>query len=199
MGINYFLPDFFYTKKIEKHQEIKEDLYTHIQSIDTDSLARPWNLCNVRSSYIDSNPRAEINQFLYKNEAFTNAIWETYDEMLDTDFIKNSINYRFPKQSKLESVWFNMYDAGDYQEIHNHIFMNCLYTCLYILHDESKTGMCVHSSVPTIDQYCAGGVVDTRQMGYSEGHMLIFPSYTPHYVSPATGSRVTIAGNIMSR
>ena len=127
------------------------------------------------------------------------------DKLLDHPLMKNSIDpFRF-YSSIFDKVWVNTYEEGEYQEIHNHngiakvvdgkIYYNS-FSFIYLLHNESETGTVFRSrnlsnDVSTNPESKAYKYVD-------EGTLIMFPYYIDHYVLPATGKRITIAGNILS-
>ena len=191
--IKYFLPEFFYVAEVEDHQQIKDSLYPQIQKLKGD-LKSPWTLCNAKSSY-ELDVRTEINDFLYEEKLFTDALWKAYDDLLTEPLIRNSYDFQYPKESTV-NLWFNVYEKGSYQEIHNHIHPgDCYFSSVYLLHDESDTGLCFRSDNRDIVRYSSS---TTMQPQLTEGHLVIFPAYFDHYVLPATGDRITITGNIQS-
>ena len=191
--INYFLPDFFFHKKLDNHTSLKKSLYPEILKIQKD-VDKPWSISNCRSSFENEN----ANQFLYSHSELVDTIWSSYDELLSDSFIKNSHDYRYPTDSSFQSMWFNVYDKGDYQEVHNHVGGDVKYSLIYILHDESDTGVCFNSSNPLITKYSHVSYINSKIKDIGEGSLLIFPAYFDHFVLPATGKRVSITANILS-
>lgn len=184
----YFIPDFFYNVHLENHQEIKEELM-NIQL----EMGKPWSLCNTSTSHCEDNTPLI-------DSSFPKYLWEAYDEMLDSSFLKESHSFISPTSSSVK-MWMNVYEKGDYQEVHNHIGDDNpkhIFSFVYLLHDESETGLCFKSSNPNQLWYSHIDTIHTRGIGLSEGSLIIFPSYFNHYVLPATGKRITVSGNIVS-
>jgi len=181
----YFLPDFFYRVHLENHLEIKEEL----MNIQLD-MNKPWSLCSASTSF-ESDNTALIDS------SFTKFLWEAYDSMLESSFIGDSHSFIVPTSSRV-SMWMNVYERGDFQEIHNHVGGDVTFSFVYLLHDGSDTGLCFHSSNPNQLSYSMSNTMHTRGLGIGEGNLMIFPSYFDHYVLPSTGKRITVPGNIVS-
>ena len=184
----YFLPDFFYRVHLENHLEIKEEL----MNIQLD-MNKPWSLCSTSTSHYGDNTDLI-------DSSFTKCLWEAYDSMLESSFVKDSHSFIIPTSSSV-AMWMNVYQKGDFQEVHNHIGREeprHTFSFVYILHDESETGLCFRSSNSNQLLYSTSDTMHTRGLGISEGDLMIFPSYFNHYVLPSTGKRITVSGNIVS-
>ena len=184
----YFLPDFFYRVHLENHVEVKEELMT----IQLD-MGKPWSLCSTSTSHCENND-ALIES------SFPKYLWEAYDEMLESSFVGDSHSVIVPTSSSVK-MWMNVYEKGDFQEVHNHIGRDeprHTFSFVYLLHDESETGLCFRSSNSNQLLYSMSDTMHTRGLGIGEGNLMIFPSYFDHYVLPATGKRITVSGNIVS-
>ena len=186
---HYFIPTFFYTVEVAAHREIKELLLDKILETGGDT---PWTLCNAKSSF------EKPNTLLRDCKPLTESIWSGYDQLLEEPFIANTYGSKRPSSSTF-NIWYNIYEVGDYQEVHNHIGdKSDRYSFIYILHDESDTGVCFRSSNPNELNYSNISSIHSKKVGVEEGTLVLFPSFVDHYVLPATGSRVTISGNINS-
>ena len=186
---HYFIPTFFYTVEVAEHKQIKELLLDKIIEAGGTTV---WSLCNAKTSF------KEPNKLLRNCKLLEDSIWKGYDQLLDEPFILNSYGNKKPSRSSL-SIWYNIYEPGDYQEVHNHISnVDYRYSFIYILHDESETGVCFKSSNPNELNYSHASSIHAKNIGIEEGTLIIFPCFVEHYVLPATGSRVTISGNISS-
>ena len=184
----YFLPDFFYSVHLENHLEIKEEL----MNIQLD-MYKPWSLCPTSTS-IGKDDTALIESSLLK------CLWDVYDSMLQSSLVEDSYSFISPTTSSVK-MWMNVYEKGDFQEVHNHIGRSGeehTFSFAYLLHDESETGLCFRSSNPNQLSYSMSDTIHTRGLGISEGNLIIFPSYFDHYVLPSTGKRITVSGNIVS-
>jgi uncharacterized protein (TIGR02466 family) len=110
----------------------------------------------------------------------------------------------------IESLWFNCYIDGDYQEQHNHVnpstVDNCHFSCIhYLSFDKTR-----HKPVVFCDPLDAlrSTNLELKSHKYDgrhypqieEGDLLMFPSYLNHYVSPSQKTedypRVTISFNL---
>jgi len=196
MEIKYFLPEFYAFEHNDRHDELKDILLPEIESRTPREF---WNLSKCNTSF-----KGGENQFL-RHPIIEELVWKCMDEILNHPLVNNSVDSYGYKSSVLQDIWYNTYDSGHYQEIHNHngpakSFRNKLYynsfSFIYLLHNESETGTVFRSrnvshAVTTNPESCA-------YKHLSEGSLLMFPYYMDHYVLPATGKRVTLAGNIAS-
>lgn len=188
--LNYFLPEFFYSVELPNHKELKEEIYSTLLEMDAENA---WTLCNAKTTF------RKDNEFLFNNKNLTQSIWKAYDQLLEEDFIKNAYAYTFPSQSHFDRLWFNSYEEGTFQEVHNHCGgLSPSYSVVYLIHDESDTGLVFSSSNRLITNYTDVRYAHTKDFGIGEGSIIFFPSYVDHYVLPTTGKRATISGNITS-
>ena len=203
MPIRYFTPEYFFHERTENSSEIKEKLYPEIVSRLND-VTNFWPLSVVKTSYNKNN---QYNNFLLISE-LTDFIWKTVDSMIQDPIIMSSITAdSLPVESRISSIWFNSYETGNYQEIHNHVGSSAeyidnreyrtKYSFIYLLHNESKTGTIFRSS-----NYDAGiksnPTFNTAELdNFGEGSLVVFPESLDHYVLPATGNRITVTGNII--
>ena len=124
----------------------------------------------------------------------------------------NSDNFKFDNtESFVESCWWNIYDEGDYFDLHHHIgppqILNNKvfypsFSMIYILHDENEKSSIVfkkYGPLPLMKphQDCVFNTSHVETIG--EGSIIIFPYNLLHLVLPSIKSgRVTIAYNIYS-
>jgi hypothetical protein len=203
MSLRIFPAQFIYWSSVKNHSKIKEKYYPLILknkneygSKFIETVNKRWN-CDCYSSFF--SPKDTKN--IFDNDFLNEVIWDPFDEMLD-EFIKFPINLPIPipKQSNISDIWYNHYDKGMYQEVHNHSPNNKVvhFSGIYLMElNEDNTTTFVYknecklySSVSNIFNY------KTKHIG--EGNVIIFPSELLHYVNPSLKSRTTVSFNIVS-
>ncbi len=198
-----YTPDFVYWKQITDHQKIKETIYPKI--MDTkDTLPMPWTSCNAQSSLSLS----DLNDGILTPQILNKVIWEPFDDFLKEFSSSYSLKLGSPKASKAER-WFNIYDEGSYQEVHNHISpsftfagneFHPMYSGIYILHQTGPNKTCFRKTSNTPGTFVGDAYTyDTGNIeSIKEGTVIMFPNHLDHYVLPAEGERVTVSFNINS-
>ena len=166
--------------------------------IEEQQLESYWKLSKCKTSF-------KLNDTFGRHPILDNLVWDCMDKLLDHPLVKNSINPLMFRQSMFDQVWVNTYEKNDYQEIHNHggiskinsggLYSNS-FSFIYLLHNESETGTVFRSRNLSTDSS-----TNPESKAYEhveEGTIIMFPYYMDHYVLPATGKRITIAGNVVS-
>lgn len=112
----------------------------------------------------------------------------------------------------MTDYWFNIYNIGEYQELHNHISLpfpknnkiyHPVFSLIYILNDESNQSSIAFRDFQTHRPFCKfldGNLVDTGTFpDIKEGVVIAFPLCLDHMEKPATTNGcVTIAFNMYS-
>lgn len=193
-----FYAPFVYVDSVENHSKIKKEYYPKILECNKEIKSFPdtW-ACKCNTSFGHRN----INSNLFMNDNFVEIIWNSLDRML-TD-----VDPRFfPADSLIESIWFNYYEKGNFQEAHNHqgppsiIKGKTLYytsfSGIYIFHsDNQEVGPTFYASNLDSNSF-ASEVKHTPKA--EEGSIIWFPSNLTHFVSPALKERISISFNILS-
>lgn len=177
MSLFVFPNHYIWTGKVEKHQEVKDYLMPHIEADDKKSSS--WN-CDVTSSYGE-------NKHFFHNELLINEIvWKPVDLMLET--VQDTI--QMPKESSLQEIWYNSYEPGQYQEVHNHR-PKPIFSGIYLMHLEGK------NTTAFVNQHDHPLFNNTKVMDeVEEGDVIIFPSTLLHYVNPVPANKITVSYNI---
>ena len=174
--------------------------------IDTHKLVRrvddhlPEWACNVQTGheYEDGNTDDDLWVKVFKKAIEPNV----------TDYINSIRDVRIEFQYHFDTPWLNIYQKGDYQEMHQHAggvdgIGNVLsYAYMHKLPDNG--GRFFFGNTRDYANYIgqATSVVRTSDMRYypeaTEGYIIIFPAWLHHMVEPNRGDeeRVTISGNI---
>jgi len=112
-----------------------------------------------------------------------------------------------PSEIALSNIWFNVYDRGQYQEVHDHLSYGAtsLFSFIYYLKlpkDFPGQTVFVNDGYGKCKGYYSPNL-DIAPLIYSpkvvEGQYLIFPSFLSHYVdhhSSEDEQRITVSGNV---
>lgn len=200
--MNFIFPSkFVYWESIENHHEIKKK---YLQKIYNDARAnetkyrnnRTWK-CKVNSSFFDENRiTSTLDEYFYKE-----VIWKSFDNMLKE--MNEKISLPFPKESNINDIWYNVYQKGEWQEVHDHYehsynhSKSGYYSGIYLieLHEDNKT---IFYNSDTISSFNTNTSIHYSTEHMKEGTIILFPSELEHYVNPCLNKRVTISFNIIS-
>jgi uncharacterized protein (TIGR02466 family) len=157
-----------------------------------------FNIEKNRASDNKSNVGGYQTQISWdENEDFYNCknlICETLDDIISTCFINT-------KSLTLDNCWININRTGNYNSVHYHPG-SFLSGCLYI-QTEDDSGDIVFERPDLAGHYTAGVKEPFFGMdvGYkpTDGLILIFPSWVPHYVTASTSNkpRISLAFNVL--
>lgn len=203
--IFYFNAPFLYWEKCESHSNLKEYFLPLIQ----EDYAKNRNFyrenscwdCNSTSSFhsgIDTE-NDSINEKIFTNSDLTNSIFLTYNNMLEKLFQDGSITegeFQVFQDCYLEDVWYNYYETGENQDIHEHTPNT--FSGIYLLDVSGANNTVWYNSSSTFP--CDSRAVFDRRAAkdydLTEGSIIIFPSRLAHFVPPTEGKKVTISFNI---
>jgi hypothetical protein len=210
MSFHHFPSHFVFWDKVENHEELKKEYLPTILEQNSKIKNNPFGFCKFNTSFCTDSKMKHINNFLHEEKLTDNVIWKPLFKMLDK---YNSFNLKqiIPTNSIIESSWWNVYEGGEFQEIHSHVSNPIFYqnkdyfptfSIIYIMNDENEKSSIAFKSgypnpfMPTLDDYH----FDTStQEDIKEGTVLIFSSILGHLVKPCIKpGRVTIAYNIYS-
>lgn len=204
-----FPAHFVWWKKLKNHEEIKEK---YLKLIDEDFKLngdfyrenKTWS-CDVTSSYFDSNMISPILDKYFMD----NVVWNSVDEMLLD--LSVSYNLPVPKYSNIASLWYNKYQPGDWQEMHDHAICSLIeetdkkvkkilrpaFSGIYLL-DLNEDNKTVFYSTNLVTCFSPDNSNSFTTQGIEEGCVILFPSELPHYVNRCVNSRTTVSFNIAS-
>jgi len=209
-----FSPQYIYWDNVKDHESIKEKLLPTIYKIKENELNgdhNPFELCSLVSSLYnkDHDKTNHINMFLHDPSIVDKVVWNTVDKCLKHLREKCMIEVPVPQNSILSEAWFNIYNKGDHQEMHDHISVPIkhnnrmyytTYSLIYILKDESEESSVVFRECLNKDLmgYKQVEIFDTSKVpDIKEGTVLVFPSNLLHTVTPCIKpGRITIAYNV---
>lgn len=195
-NIYNFPSQFVYWEKIEKHDEIKKNILPSIleHSSDLDKLYSKENVEYCRkfkcktSYFLSGDDDAFLMNLLSVYDYLNTIIWNSLDNLLSNE----KLNIQdFPKKSKIDKIWYNVYSPGGYHDMHTHGFHEG-FAGIYIL-DLSETN--------TTTFFSPGNKFFEKTLymdKVDEGTLILFPNNLIHSVGCCLKHRVTISFNISS-
>jgi hypothetical protein len=198
--------DYLWISKMDPEfiEEYKKLFETSNHTINTNS----WSDCNVKSSF--------FNKELIKNKSSIdyNGMFSKRLNSEMENFISELENYGEDKVTidlkyKIQNIWYNKYNMGDFQEIHCHTGRDSFYSFIYQYKTTNKK---LDSRVVFVNprsSFFKGNMYNEiiKKENYksdyrpclSDGELIIFPSHMKHFVSVHKNSdndRISISGNI---
>jgi hypothetical protein len=195
-----FPSHYVYWGDVEDHESIKSNVLPIIHNLlSKNKYENPYKACNMQTNVSD------VSNFL-DDETLEKITVGHYKKMiLETD----CMNDKKPTNVIVTDYWFNMYEKGDFQEMHTHTHMplvmdgkryDTMFSLIYILHDEESSPILFRLDDPRMPFTPIHSSIDfnTSDVGeIKEGTLLIFSSHLPHTVLPVKQpGRITIAFNI---
>jgi hypothetical protein len=198
----YFFPiDFVYSQKVNNHNQIKTKILKEI-NLRKNTEEPCWELSKLTTSFRNTK---EYNEFLYSDDIANDIVWNPLNNMFKE--IKDIINFSWatPKSSIISNSWYNIYEKGDCQEIHEHISSYNTksyipsFSMIYIVDNEGQKNTTVfRKRFPlTGKSPHVNAIYDTANCeDIVEGTVMIFPYHLEHYVLPETNKKITCSYNI---
>ena len=191
-------PVVVYQCKISNNDELKDMMLSDIVK-ESKSLKVPGGWAVPDS--LKTSWGEDIHDILDKHKPeLYSSYTECFDEIFDKEY-----------EIKVSNIWFNLYEEGASQELHDHItnpnglMRPAHFSCIHFLSYDKN----VHTPVqfcdplggsrflsPSLSRDYVSGLID---VDISEGDFLMFPCYLQHRVKPQKVSdipRVTISFNI---
>ena len=205
-GIFYFPPRFVYHSIVESHNTIKKTLLPEIEKNLADNADKHIEAINRwPSSKVLSSFHFKDNEFLFNHEELVSSIWDAYNQCV---FYLQEDGWVHPhakdqySASYISDIWYNKYEPGGNQEIHNHVPHD--FSGVYYLEDSeiaNTTWYNCNNIFPggNFDHInCNSKLVgdNTSMSKVTEGYIVIFPAGLSHYVPEVKSSKITISFNI---
>jgi predicted 2-oxoglutarate/Fe(II)-dependent dioxygenase YbiX len=140
------------------------------------------------------------------NETIDKIVTENLEKMISET---NCFPEKKPTETLISHYWFNVYEKGDFQEMHNHNTIprvingkrfDDIFSMIYILHDEESSTVLFRiddTEIPFYPMKCTVDFATPMVDDIKEGTILIFSSHLKHAVIPVKQSgRTTIAFNV---
>jgi hypothetical protein len=190
--IETFLSPFLFSTLVPNHQSIKEEFLPSIKS--TLELNKDLYLKNKKNSGWNSNVYTSFDyelKFLSDKSFMKSVVWDPLDKFLDEAKGKRILR-NHPSSFRCDSIWFNYYETGGFQEVHDHLNGDdCLYSGIYLMHLDCP------NTTAFLSRHANIFLTETKTTEkYPEGTVLIFPSELLHYVNPVEKTKYTISFNI---
>ena len=196
LAYNIF-PVTVYKTRIEDNDLLKEKIVSSVEKAlpELDS-PEDWATDNLKTSFEGEPKGKEVlvgkNNVLLK-EKYSNAISEIFDREITWEIA--------------DDIWYNYYEKGSYQELHEHIadpFQKIHFSCIhYLSYDRDvHTPAEFHDPISAIRAHSL--TLDKNFVGdffipqVEEGDLIMFPAYLQHRVLPQKVSdipRITLSFN----
>ena len=196
LAYNIF-PVTIYKTRIEDNDFLKEKIVSSVEKAlpELDS-PEDWATDNLKTSFEGEPKGKEVlvgkNNVLLK-EKYSNAISEIFDREITWEITGD--------------IWYNYYEKGSYQELHEHIadpFQKIHFSCIhYLSYDRDvHTPAEFHDPISAIRAHSL--TLDKNFVGdffipqVEEGDLIMFPAYLQHRVLPQKVSnvpRITLSFN----
>ena len=197
-----FPSHYLYWTQVKDHENIKSKLLPIIRNlISSNNYDNPFmNSCNMTTNI------SNMSDFM-DNEMKEQIIGKYLEEMiLETGCFPN----RKPVDAIIENYWFNVYEKGDNQEMHQHLDLPSIidgkrydttFSIIYILNSDEEENSTVFKLTDTAIPFhplMQPVEFDTSKVDeIKEGTILIFSNQLNHFVRPIKKSgRITIAFNV---
>jgi hypothetical protein len=197
-----FPSHYVYWTQVKDHENIKSNLLPIIHSLTTDNnYENPFKACTMTTNISKSTDFID-------NETKNKIIGKHLDEMVSET---NCFPHIKVSDAIITEYWFNVYEKGNYQEMHHHqtlpVVMNGkrydhTFSMVYILNSDEEENSTVFKLTDTNIPYfpmlkqCEFNTGVVKEI--KEGTLLIFSNQLNHFVLPAkTNGRITIAFNIV--
>jgi len=194
---NNIFPVTIYKTRIKDNDFLKEKIVSGVEKAlpELDS-PEDWATDNLKTSFEGEPKGKEVlvgkNNVLLK-KYYSDAITEIFDREITWEIV--------------DDIWYNYYEKGSYQELHEHIadpFQKIHFSCIhYLSYDRGvHTPTEFHDPISAIRAHSL--TLDNDFVGdfyipqVEEGDLIMFPAYLQHRVLPQKVSdipRITLSFN----
>ena len=196
LAYNIF-PVTIYKTRIEDNNLLKEKIISGVEkSLPELDPPEDWATDNLKTSFEGEPKGKEVlvgkNNILLK-KYYSDAISEIFDREITWEIV--------------DDIWYNYYEKGSYQELHEHIadpFQKIHFSCIHYLSYDREIHTPAEFQDPisairahslTLDKDFVG---DFYIPQVKEGDLIMFPAYLQHRVLPQKVSdipRITLSFN----
>ncbi len=196
LAYNIF-PVTIYKTRIKDNNFLKEKIISGIE-VALPELDSPenWATDNLKTSFEGEPKGKEVlvgkNNVLLK-KYYSDAIYEIFDREITWEIA--------------DDIWYNYYDKGSYQELHEHIadpFQKIHFSCIHYLSYDKEVHTPAEFQDPISSIRAHSLTLDKDFVGdfyipqVEEGDLIMFPAYLQHRVLPQKVSnvpRITLSFN----
>ena len=199
-----FPSHYVYWGQVKDHENIKSKLLPIINSLIAENkYTNPFKACSMKTNI------SKMTDFI-DNEMKNKIVSENLIKMISET---NCFPEKNPTETFITEYWFNVYEKGDFQEVHRHRGLplsvdgkryDNIFSIIYILNsdeEENNTAFKIdNTEIPFYPmmkdcEFRTGAVKEIK-----EGTLMIFSNELSHYVLPVKHSgRITIAFNVACR
>ena len=189
-----FPSQFIYWEELPEHTDLRDELLEFINNDNAwngdmyrERASQYWG-STLTTSYFRTQPLEFVTQEMYDQ-----IVWCPFQRMYE-----EMETLPRAEQNYLAEFWYNQYNIGEHQEVHNHIKgNNATISGIYILESEAPSPLTFFNpNHPIAYQSGTTHSFDTKDL--MEGTVILFPSCLLHYVKPAQSKRTTISFNIQT-
>ena len=187
--------------QVKDHENIKSKLLPIIHNLTAENkYMNPFKSCTMTTNF------SKMTDFI-DDETKEKIIGKHLEEMISETNCSISIK---PSDTIIKNYWFNIYEKGDYQEMHQHLAFPFVkngkmyqdtFSVVYILNSDEEENSTVFKLTGTNIPYfpmlqdCEFDTGSVKEI--KEGTLLIFSNQLDHFVRPIKKSgRITIAFNV---
>jgi hypothetical protein len=187
--------------QVKDHENIKSKLLPIIHNLTAENkYMNPFKSCTMTTNF------SKMTDFI-DDETKEKIIGKHLEEMISETNCSISIK---PSDTIIKNYWFNIYEKGDYQEMHQHLAFPFVkngkmyqdtFSVVYILNSDEEENSTVFKLTGTNIPYfpmlqdCEFDTGSVKEI--KEGTLLIFSNQLNHSVRPIKKSgRITIAFNV---
>tara|TARA_B100000085_G_C18485641_1_gene489127 strand:- start:13 stop:624 length:612 start_codon:yes stop_codon:yes gene_type:complete len=186
--INSLFPLFYYHGRVKNHKKLKKSF---LSEISDEKLITPqnWN-CTLQTSFGS----------IFKED----FPWNSFIQSVGPNVLELHKQLGGDPDVSLSIIdaWVNQYNAGDSQEIHNHLVNNSTFSCCYFLkYDKDLDSKFVFRNtnleleIGSLNSLY--NISSTHTPEVCEGDIIIFPSSIHHFVEiqKNNSNRTTVSAN----
>ena len=187
--------------QVKDHENIKSKLLPIIHNLTAENkYMNPFKSCTMTTNF------SKMTDFI-DDETKEKIIGKHLEEMISETNCSISIK---PSDTIIKNYWFNVYEKGDFQEMHQHLAFPFVkngkmyqdtFSVVYILNSDEEENSTVFKLTDTAIPFhplMQPVEFDTSKVDeIKEGTVLIFSNQLNHFVRPIKKSgRITIAFNV---
>ena len=194
MTVQVFCPKWYYhySATEEQQEPVRSILGSHFNNEGNFSIPQDWN-CKVRTSWGKHLP--DDPMWL----DFLEVLRPAFDQFINEVGAKQDINI-IPR-----NFWANKYNAGEFQEAHDHCAPNSNigFVYFYEINECDDCGFKFYNTehapikLQGIDEVLGTPDTQITEPDIKQGDLIMFPAHYLHLVSPHKGTktRMTVSAN----
>jgi len=187
---------YIYHGRAQNHDKHKKDILPKIVAeYQQNKTKQSYKWAPNTDSDVTTNFNHSQIDFFTK-EQYNDIIWYNvnrfFDSIRDTSLNPSPTK---PNDIMVDSLWWNVYQPGDFVELHNHQPSGISGIYFLELTDKNSTMFVYDNQFPLTDSLPLWSVYHKADY-VKEGDILLFPSKINHYVNPVKTRKVSISFNL---